>query len=116
MLTEHYKKKCQHRVDKSPSSCTGCKINRELDEPLEVDYGVGFQVGSSSQDINFDAISFAAYRADARTMKEVGNMMINVNKAVNTAIKQEKTWKQLVTVEETIWEERKNKDAMKTKK
>ena len=108
MLTEYYKNKCQHRVDKSASSCSGCKIKKELDEVIEIDF--------MDIDTNFDAVSLAAYKAEVKNMKEIGNMMINVNKAVNTAFKQEKTWKQLVKIENAIWEERKNTDALKNKK
>ena len=108
MIAEHFKSKCQHRVDKNPKSCTGCKIQQELDEVIEIEY--------TGLDINFDPVTFAAYRADARTMKDVGNMMINVNRAVNTSIKQEKAWKQLIKVEHGIWEERMNTDALKSNK
>ena len=108
MIAEHFKNKCQHRVDKNPRSCTGCRMKNELDEVIEVEY--------TGYDINFDPVSCAAYRADSRTMKDVGNMMINVNKAVNTSIKQEKAWKQLIKIENKLWEERKDTDALKSNK
>ena len=111
MLTEHYKNKCQHRVGKNPKSCSGCKYNEMLNEPIEVDYMTVDRNGRL--EISFDTVTYASYRADSRTMKDVGNVMINVNKAVNTSIRQEKSWKQLVKVEETIWEDRKNTDAIK---
>ena len=50
--------------------------------------------------LQMDVISFAGYVANARTNEDLGNIINNARKAVNTEIKQAEVWKQLVEVEE----------------
>ena len=92
MVTDHYKLKCQHRVGKSPKRCQNCKELEILNSPVEMEYtGFGLQM---------DVVSFAGYRADARTNEDIGNVINNARKAIDAEIKQNKIWKQLVEVEE----------------
>ena len=108
-VTNHYKSKCQHRIGNDPKKCKGCVEKEYLEEEAEIEYtGFGLQ---------FDPVSFAGYRADARTNKDIGNMMNNINKSIATSIKQDETWKQLVQVETEIWtEKQKNFDDFKNSK
>ena len=99
----HFKSKCQHRINADVKTCKGCIENDILNTQVDIEYtGYGLQ---------FDPVSFAAYRANARTNIDVGNMMNNINKSINASIKQNKTWKQLVQVENGWFEEvQQNKD------
>ena len=92
MVTDHYKTKCQHRIGKSPKHCQNCRELEMLDAPIDIEYtGYGLQ---------FDVVSFAGYRADARTNKDIGNVINNARKSIEQDIKKETAWKQLVEVEE----------------
>ena len=97
-VANFYKSKCQHRIGNDPKKCKGCIEKEILNEEAEIEYtGFGLQ---------FDPVSFAGYRADARTNKEIGNIMNNINKNIATSIKQKETWDQLVQVESEIWLEK----------
>ena len=108
MLVSHYKNKCQHRVGKPMNKCTTCIDRAILEKPLDIKY--------TGYNIQFDPMSYAAYRANCLTMEDVGNVLNNINKTINMNIKQEKTWKQLVKVQEDDWNESKNKDSLKNRK
>ena len=104
MATDHYKMMCQHRVGKSPSKCQNCIELEMLNAPVDIEYtGYGMQ---------FDIVSFAGYRADARTNEDIGNVINNARKAINMELKQEKTWKQMVQVEEVDILRKKDKDLL----
>ena len=79
-----------------------------LEKPLDIKY--------TGLNIQFDPVSYAAYRAECLTMKEVGNMINNVNKTINLNMKQAENWKKLVKVENDIWVQSKNTDSLKHKK
>ena len=75
-----------------------------LNAPVDIEYtGYGMQ---------FDIVSFAGYRADARTNEDIGNVINNARKAINMELKQEKTWKQMVQVEEVDILRKKDKDLL----
>ena len=75
-------------------------LKEYLNEEAIIEYtGFGLQ---------FDPVSFAGYRADARTNKDIGNMMNNINKSIALSLKQSETWKQLVQVETEKWTEKQN--------
>ena len=114
-VASFYKNKCQHRINKDPKKCSGCIEKNILDEYVEVEYtGNSVLFGDSVQ---FDPISFAACRADARNSVDVGNVMNNINRSINISIKQQKTWNQLIQIENSIFEEKLEKrDAYKSHK
>ena len=99
---------CKISFGKSPKNCSACVENEILEAPVDVEY--------FDMELQFDPVSLASYRAQCSSMKEVGNMMNNINRTINSNLQQEKTWKNLVKVEIEEWEIRHNKDSFKSNK
>ena len=101
-VANYYKMKCQHRVGKPPSRCDNCKELALLNKPVDMEY--------TGEELCLDLVSFAGFRANCNSMKEIGNVIRNAKKTVITEIKQKEVWEQLVKVGDIETERRLEKE------